>query len=155
MERAISAAHDDWTLVRASLPDRPGGFAVLTRCLAACGVDILTTEIVGRRDGRAIADVLVHGGDLERALRALDEDVTLLDLEPLAGTTAGLGAIARLAADAVGPVFAEPPAGSTLAMPFGAGGVCVLALGRALPFPFMAAEVDRLAALGVFVGAPG
>jgi len=173
---------------------------MLTRCLAACGVDILEAEIVGHRSGSAIADVLVHGGDLERALRALDADIVLLgrrahgelpdpgvamaeactavgdgaaperileaalalvgadagalyraaDLEPLAATTGGLATIAQEARDAGAAVFAEPAAGSTLAMPFGPGGALVLALGRPLPFPFQEAEVDRLTALGRF-----
>jgi hypothetical protein len=71
--------HDDWTLLRVSTPDRPGGLAMFTRCMAACGVDILSLEILGhQQDGLAIADVLVHRGDLDRALRALDEDVRLL-----------------------------------------------------------------------------
>ena len=68
----------DWTLIRMATPDRPGGLAVLTRLLAACGVDILSIELLGHRDGVATADVLVSGGDLDRALRALDEDVRLL-----------------------------------------------------------------------------
>jgi hypothetical protein len=52
---------------------------MFTRCMAACGVDILSLEILGHQpDGLAIADVLVHNGDLDRALRALDEDVRLL-----------------------------------------------------------------------------
>ena len=74
------AAHrrGDWTLIRMATPDRPGGLAVLTRLLAACGVDILSIEILGHREGVATADVLVSGGDLDRALRALDEDVRLL-----------------------------------------------------------------------------
>jgi hypothetical protein len=147
--------------------------------------------------------VLVHGGDLERALRALDADIALLgrrahgdlpdpgvamadactavrdgaaperilaaalalvgadagalyratDLEPLAATTEGLVEIAREARDVGAAVFAEPAAGSTLAMPFGAEGSLVLALGRPLPFPFQAAEVDRLTALGRFASA--
>jgi hypothetical protein len=200
VERAVAEHHEDWTLLRVAIPDRPGGFAMLTRCLAACGVDILAAEIVGRRSGSAMADVLVHGGDLERALRALDADIVLLgrrahgdlpdpgvamadactavgdgaaperilqaalalvgadagalyraaDLAPLAATTEGLTAIAQEARDAGAAVFAEPAAGSTLAMPFGPGGSLVLALGRPLPFPFQDAEVDRLTALGRF-----
>jgi hypothetical protein len=186
VERAVAEHHEDWTLLRVAIPDRPGGFAMLTRCLAACGVDILAAEIVGRRSGSAMADVLVHGGDLERALRALDADIVLLGrrahgdlpdpgvamadactavgdgaaperilqaalaLAPLAATTEGLTAIAQEARDAGAAVFAEPAAGSTLAMPFGPGGSLVLALGRPLPFPFQDAEVDRLTALGRF-----
>ena len=69
---------DDWTLIRMATPDRPGGLAVLTRLLAACGVDILSIELLGHREGVATADVLVAGGDLDRALRALDEDIRLL-----------------------------------------------------------------------------
>ena len=77
MERA-TRSRDDWTLIRMETPDRPGGLAVLTRLLAACGVDILSIEVLSHRSGVATADVLVHGGDLDRALRALDEDVRLL-----------------------------------------------------------------------------
>jgi hypothetical protein len=76
VERATQA-QDDWTLLRVAIPDQPGGLALLTRCLAACGVDILATEILAHHAGAAHADVLVRGGDLDRALRALDEDVTL------------------------------------------------------------------------------
>src|SRR3954451_5363570 len=46
--------------------------------MAACGVDILSIEILGHEGPKAVADVLVHGGDLDRALRALDEDLDLL-----------------------------------------------------------------------------
>jgi len=177
---------------------------MLTRCLAACGVDILTAEIVGRRAGAAIADILVHGGDLERALHALDADIALLgrraggtlpdpgiamaqacaalrdhrppavllqvaielvaadfgalyrgdDLEPLAGTTEGLRGIAADARAAGAAVFAEPAAGSTLAMPFGVAAGWLLALGRTLAFPFQDAEVERLAVLGAFADHP-
>jgi hypothetical protein len=78
VERTI-LDRDDWTLLRVSTPDRPGGLAMFARCMAACGVDILSLEILGHEpDGQAIADVLVHNGDLDRALRALDEDVRLL-----------------------------------------------------------------------------
>ncbi len=52
---------------------------MFTRCMAACGVDILSLEILGHEpDGLAVADALVHNGDLDRALRALDADVRLL-----------------------------------------------------------------------------
>jgi hypothetical protein len=68
----------DTTLIRLALPDRPGGLALATRCLAACGVDILAVEVVGHRDGAAIDDLLVRGGDLGRALEALADEVTLL-----------------------------------------------------------------------------
>jgi len=68
----------DTTLIRLALPDRPGGLALATRCLAACGVDILAVEVVGHRDGAAIDDLLVRGGDLDRALAALAGEVTLL-----------------------------------------------------------------------------
>jgi hypothetical protein len=77
MERA-TRSHDDWTLIRMETPDRPGGLAMLTRLLAACGVDILSIEVLSHRGGLATADVLVRGGDLDRALRALDADVRLL-----------------------------------------------------------------------------
>jgi hypothetical protein len=76
VERAANR-QDDWTLLRVEIPDRPGGFALLARCLAACGVDILATEVLAHRSDAALADVLVSGGDLDRALRALDEDVSL------------------------------------------------------------------------------
>jgi hypothetical protein len=77
VERAAQD-RDDWTLLRVATPDRPGGLAVFARCMAACGVDILSIEILGHEGPKAVADVLVHGGDLERALRALDEDLDLL-----------------------------------------------------------------------------
>jgi hypothetical protein len=66
------------SLLRLLLPDRPGGLALVTRCLAACGVDILNVEVVGHHDGQAVDDVLVSGGDLERGLRALEPEVRLL-----------------------------------------------------------------------------
>jgi hypothetical protein len=69
---------DPPSLLRISLPDRPGGLALVTRCLAACGVDILNVDVVGHHDGRAIDDVLVVGGDLERGLRALEPEVAVL-----------------------------------------------------------------------------
>jgi hypothetical protein len=72
--RAVEAP----SLLRISLPDRPGGLALVTRCFAACGVDILNVDVVGHHAGRAIDDVLVVGGDLERGLRALEPEVVLL-----------------------------------------------------------------------------
>jgi hypothetical protein len=74
----MAAAAVERTLIRLALPDRPGGLATVARCLAACGVDILSVEVVGHQDGEAIDDVLVTGGDLERALRALGGEVRLL-----------------------------------------------------------------------------
>jgi hypothetical protein len=196
------AAHsrDDWTLLRVTTPDRPGGLAVFARCMAACGVDILSIEILGHEGPKAVADVLVHGGDLDRALRALDEDLDLLgrrshgDLpDPALAMAeacalvyadrsvdslliaairlvgADVGAIYRVADGALvsaaeltggleslaaqclatgAAAFAEPAAGSAMAMPLGEGPQLVLAVARAQTFPFQAAEVDRLSALG-------
>ena len=65
-------------LVRLAVPDRPGGLALVTRCLASCGVDILAVEVVGHLDGDAVDDLLVRGGDLERALAALEGEVRLV-----------------------------------------------------------------------------
>jgi hypothetical protein len=196
------AAHsrDDWTLLRVTTPDRPGGLAVFARCMAACGVDILSIEILGHEGPKAVADVLVHGGDLDRALRALDEDLDLLGrrshgdlpdpalamadacglvfadrsvdsllLAAIRLVGADVGAIYRVdegalvsAAEMTGGLealaaqclaigvaaFAEPAAGSAMAMPIGEGPQLVLAVARAQTFPFQAAEVDRLSALG-------
>jgi len=75
---AASSSVEAPSLLRISLPDRPGGLALVTRCLAACGVDILNVDVVGHHDGRAIDDVLVAGGDLERGLRALEPEVIVL-----------------------------------------------------------------------------
>ncbi len=199
MERAAHA-RDDWTLLRVTTPDRPGGLAVFARCMAACGVDILSIEILGHHGTKAVADVLVHGGDLDRALRALDEDLDLLgrrthgdlpdpalamaaacglvyadrDVESLLEAAMGLvgadlGAIYRVvdgglvsAAETTGGLeslaaqslarrvaaFAEPAAGSAMAMPLGEGPLLVLAVARNQTFPFQAAEVERLRALG-------
>ena len=199
MERAAHS-RDDWTLLRVTTPDRPGGLAVFARCLAACGVDILSIEILGHEGPKAVADVLVHGGDLDRALRALDEDLDLLgrrshgdlpdpalamaeacglvyadrsaaallgaamrlvgaDLGAVyrvedghladgAQTTAGLESLATAALESGRAAFAEPAAGSALAMPLGDGPHLNLAVARNQTFPFQAAEVDRLAALG-------
>jgi hypothetical protein len=200
MERAAQD-RDDWTLLRVATPDRPGGLAVFARCMAACGVDILSIEILGHEGAKAVADVLVHGGDLERALRALDEDLDLLgrrshgelpdpalamaeacglvfaDRTPAAlldaamrlvsadlgavyvvangalvegaQTTAGLESLAQETLAKSGqPAFAEPAAGSELAIAIGDGPVLVLAVARDQTFPFQAAEVDRLRALG-------
>jgi len=69
---------DDRHLIRLALPDRPGGLALVTRCLASCGTDILAVEVVGHREGQAIDDLLVRGGDLARALAALEPEVELL-----------------------------------------------------------------------------
>jgi hypothetical protein len=196
------AAHsrDDWTLLRVTTPDRPGGLAVFARCMAACGVDILSIEILGHEGPKAVADVLVRGGDLERALRALDEDLDLLGrrshgdlpdpalamaeacglvyaersaralldaamrlvgadvgaiygvrggaLAEEAQTTAGLETLAAAALGSGSAAFSEPAAGSAMAMPLGDGPELVLAVARNQTFPFQAAEVDRLAALG-------
>ncbi len=66
------------TLLRLALPDRPGGLATVARCLANCGVDILSVEVVGHQGGEAIDDVLCRGGDLDRALAALGGEARLL-----------------------------------------------------------------------------
>jgi hypothetical protein len=196
------AAHsrDDWTLLRVTTPDRPGGLAVFARCLAACGVDILSIEILGHEGPKAVADVLVRGGDLDRALRALDEDLDLLGrrshgdlpdpalamaeacglvfadrsvdslllaairlvgadvgaiyrveeggLVSAAEMTGGLEALAAQCLATGAAAFAEPAAGSAMAMLLGEGPQLVLAVARAQTFPFQAAEVDRLSALG-------
>jgi hypothetical protein len=199
VERAAHA-RDHWTLLRVTTPDRPGGLAVFARCMAACGVDILSIEILGHEGPKAVADVLVHGGDLDRALRALDEDLDLLGrrtrgdlpdpalamadacgivfaapsaeslleasmrlvgadsgalyrvedgaLVSAAETTGGLQALAAATLTSGAASFAEPAAGSSLAMPLGDGPQLVLAVARNQTFPFQAAEVDRLAALG-------
>lgn len=68
----------DRYLIRLALPDRPGGLALVTRCLANCGTDILAVAVVGHREGQAIDDLLVQGGDLGRALAALEPEVHLL-----------------------------------------------------------------------------
>lgn len=199
MERAAHS-RDDWTLLRVTTPDRPGGLAVFARCMAACGVDILSIEILGHEGPKAVADVLVRGGDLDRALRALDEDLDLLgrrshgdlpdpalamaeacgvvladrsvdslllaairlvgadvgaiyrveagELESVAEMTGGLESLAAQCLASGGAAFAEPAAGSAMAMPLGAGPQLVLAVARSQTFPFQAAEVDRLSALG-------
>ena len=54
MERAAQD-RDDWTLLRVATPDRPGGLAVFARCMAACGVDILSIEILGHEGPKAVA----------------------------------------------------------------------------------------------------
>ena len=65
-----------------------------------------------------------------------------------AQTTAGLESLAAAALEAGSAAFAEPAAGSAMAMPLGDGPELVLAVARNQTFPFQAAEVDRLAALG-------
>jgi hypothetical protein len=142
----------------------------------------------------------VRGGDLDRALRALDEDLDLLGrrshgdlpdpalamaeacglvfadrsvdslllaairlvgadvgaiyrveeggLMSAAEMTGGLEALAAQCLAAGAATFAEPAAGSAMAMPLGEGPQLVLAVARAQTFPFQAAEVDRLSALG-------
>jgi hypothetical protein len=199
VERAAQD-RDDWTLLRVATPDRPGGLAVFARCMAACGVDILSIEILGHEGPKAVADVLVHGGDLDRALRALDEDLDLLgrrshgdlpdpalamaeacgivfgqpsaealldaamrlvgadvgavyrvvdgELAEGAQTTGGLESLARQALARHAPAFAEPAAGSALAIGIGDVPALVLAVARDQTFPFQAAEVERLQALG-------
>ena len=109
MERAAHS-RDDWTLLRVTTPDRPGGLAVFARCMAACGVDILSIEILGHEGPKAVADVLVHGGDLDRALRALDEDLDLLGRR----SHGDLPDPALAMAEACGLVFADRSVDSLL-----------------------------------------
>ena len=109
MERAAQD-RDDWTLLRVATPDRPGGLAVFARCMAACGVDILSIEILGHEGPKAVADVLVHGGDLDRALRALDEDLDLLGRR----SHGDLPDPALAMAEACGIVFGQPSAEALL-----------------------------------------
>ena len=200
MERAAHS-RDDWTLLRVTTPDRPGGLAVFARCMAACGVDILSIEILGHEGPKAVADVLVHGGDLDRALRALDEDLDLLgrrihgelpdpalamaeacglvyadrsaDALLLAAMRpgrrrrrrrstgsrrragprarrrpAGLESLAAQSWSAARRAFAEPRPAPRWRCRSARGRELVLAVARGQTFPFQAAEVDRLAALG-------
>ena len=109
MERAAHS-RDDWTLLRVTTPDRPGGLAVFARCMAACGVDILSIEILGHEGPKAVADVLVHGGDLDRALRALDEDLDLLGRR----SHGELPDPALAMAEACGLVYADRSVGALL-----------------------------------------
>src|SRR4051812_50129929 len=78
--------------------------------MAACGVDILSIEILGHEGPKAVADVLVHGGDLERALRALDEDLDLLGRR----SHGELPDPALAMADACGIVFGDRSAAALL-----------------------------------------
>ncbi len=66
------------TLLRIRLPDRPGGLALLAGRLAEHGVDILRLEVVDWGSDAAVDDVLVAGGDLERAITELPEEVQVL-----------------------------------------------------------------------------
>jgi hypothetical protein len=69
---------DDATLIRVSLPDRPGGLALVAARLAEHGVDILRVEVVEAEAGVAVDDLLVTGGDLDAALAALEPETSVL-----------------------------------------------------------------------------
>ena len=69
-------------------------------------------------------------------------------LVSVAETTGGLESLAAQSLARRAAAFAEPAAGSAMAMPLGEGPQLVLAVARAQTFPFQAAEVDRLNALG-------
>lgn len=69
---------DDATLIRLSLPDRPGGLALVAARLAEHAVDILRVEVVEAEAGVAVDDLLVVGGDVDAALAALEPDVSVL-----------------------------------------------------------------------------
>lgn len=73
---------DDATLIRLSLPDRPGGLALVAARLAEHGVDILRVEVVEAEGGVAVDDLLVTGGDLDAALAALEPETSMLGRRP-------------------------------------------------------------------------
>ena len=106
---------DDRHLIRLALPDRPGGLALVTRCLASCGTDILAVEVVGHRDGQAIDDLLVQGGDLGRALAALEPEVELLGSAAPSTCPTPASRWPRRSAARSAPAIPERPATALLA----------------------------------------
>lgn len=68
----------DASVIRVSLQDRPGGLALVSGRLADYGVDILRLEVVERREGVAVDDLLVCGGDLDAALASLAAEVEVV-----------------------------------------------------------------------------
>ena len=154
MERA-ALDRDDWTLLRVATPDRPGGLAVFARCMAACGVDILSLEILGHRENDAVADVLVHGGDLDRALRALDDEVVLLGRR----SHGDLPDPGLAMASACMALIEQPTAGALLDVALGVVGADVGAIYRVVdgelePVAMMTAGLDDLAHAALVGGTP-
>jgi hypothetical protein len=80
----VNAVGTEKTLLRLELSDRPGSLAVVASVFGACRVNILRLEVVGRGDGVAVDDLLIEGGDLERALRELGALARVLTREPRA-----------------------------------------------------------------------
>lgn len=95
-------------LVRVALPDRPGTLGALATALGEVGADILSLDVVERREGVAVDDVLVElppGGLADSLLTAVSlvDGATVESLRPWSG-----GADLRRDLDLVDAFAAEP-----------------------------------------------
>ena len=77
-------------LLRVSLPDRPGSLGALAVALGSVGADIISIDVVHRRDGVVVDDILVdlpHGTMPDTLITAAEElDGVAVDmLKPFAG----------------------------------------------------------------------
>jgi hypothetical protein len=64
------------------LPDRPGSLAAVLAHLATRDVDVLRLEVVDRRSGSAVDDLLLSGPELDRALDELGSRAMVLARRP-------------------------------------------------------------------------
>lgn len=94
-------------------------------------------------DSLLLAAIRLVGADVGAIYRV--EEGALVSAAEMTG---GLESLAAQCLASGAATFAEPAAGSAMAMPLGDGPQLVLAVARAQTFPFQAAEVDRLSALG-------
>jgi hypothetical protein len=95
-------------LLRVALPDRPGMLGALATALGEVGADILSLDVVERREGVAVDDVLVElppGGLADTLLTAVSlvDDASVESLRPWSG-----GADLRRDLELVDAFAAEP-----------------------------------------------
>jgi len=75
-------------LIRVQLPDRPGALGAVATALGEVGVDILSLDVVERRSGIAIDDLVVElpAGRLPDVLITAAESVEGVEVEAPIGT---------------------------------------------------------------------
>ena len=93
-------------VLRLSLPDRPGAFAIVATALGAAGIDIVALDVIDRADGVAVDDMRVSTSMAASGLRSVLESVTGVSLEALSPEDPDAEV---MTATALGAAVAEAP----------------------------------------------